>query len=301
MKIQGLISNIPVLKSAKSNFLSDRYFSSVDTSQNDVFELSPEAKIKKCTESILSRTHKFTIADYKSLTKLEKSILRRSSEEAKQAAKDSIQVGLKLKEKLDNRYGENSYVFCSIGTSPSGVARVMEFSGVETKYLPISGLRYFHHEEVFRKFDKKFPTYKQFLEEQGISKDSIEKSGKHFLFYDYTMTGESLRVFRRILEERLGIDSKLADCYSFDYACYSASAKHIDPADYAVDYVKKYVRDEKMENYGGIDHLPIWKIDEIDKCKKYSNNDAKLFNFFVIDELNKRQLLKYNPLNKKSL
>ena len=56
--------------------------------------------------------------------------------------------------------------------------------------------------------------------------------------------------------------------------------------------------DMEIEEYGGVPHLPIDSIDKIDECKFYENLLAKSFNFFVIDELSKKRLLKQNPNNK---
>ena len=104
---------------------------------NDTVSFSQNAR----AQSIFSKTKKFTINDYKRLSPFAISLLRSSCpEEIKKAAKDSVDTGLFLKQHLDKKYGEGKYVFCCIGTSPSGIARVFEFIGVETKYLPISSL-----------------------------------------------------------------------------------------------------------------------------------------------------------------
>ena len=267
----------------------------------DVCELSPSAKIKAQSNRILSRCQKFTIADYKSLTKLEKAVLGEINPCAKQAAVDSVNVGLKVKEHLDARHGNGNYVFCCIGTSPSGIARVLEFAGVETKYLPISQLYLYDEDDKYHQFADKYPKYREFLEEQGLGAEKVSKSKKDYLFYDYIYSGRSLSVFKKLIGEYFGLNLPNVAVHSADYLCYSACAKKIDPPKYAVDYVDRYMKEQNICSLGGVPHLPLSHIDEIDECRKYESPDAKMFNFFVIDELAKKGLLKNNPRNRSSL
>jgi len=301
MNISGLISGVPLLSKLRTDYLVKAYQDAVLQLNSDTLELSPEARLKSQSSAILSRFHKFDIQNYDSLSKVEKSILRNTGKDAEIAAEDSLIMGIKVKEDLDKRYGEDNYVFCSIGTSMSGVARVLEFMGVETKYLPISGLKYLYKEHIYRDYGGKFPVYGQFLKEQGITKEEIDSSRKQYLMFDFTNSGQSLRTFKQIMQEIFGIEGKNVRFSSADYECYAASAKKIDPEQYARDYVEKYMLNEEMEKYCGVAHLPIWELDKIDECKSYESENAKRFNFFLIDKLKRKGLLKYNPANKTSL
>ena len=80
--------------------------------------------------------------------------------------------------------------------------------------------------------------------------------------------------------------------------CYFACLENLQESDYSKDYVRVYMEDMKIEEYGGVPHLPIESIDKIDECRFHENIFAKSFNFFVIDELAKKRLLKQNPKNK---
>lgn len=267
----------------------------------DTCELSPSAKIQAQANRIYSRTKKFTIDDYNSLSKLEKAVLREASSSSRKAADDSLRVGLKVKEKLDKYKGEDNYVFCCIGTSPSGVARVLEFSGVETKYLPISHLNWLESIHDWQKHSDKFGNYKEFLVEQGLSPERVSTSDKKFLFYDFVQQGMSLRVFEEMMINYFGLDLPNVSFNNVNYLCQSACAEKIDPPQYSIDYIENYMNVPNIAKYGGVPHLNIEDIDKIEDCKTFESLEAKKFNFCIIDTLAKKGLLKQNPLNKNSL
>lgn len=298
IKPQVYIPNNPTaVEKIKSIVLSKCCDAKLQPLPADTLDLSAEAKLHVQTKKIFSKSRKFTINSYNSLSKLEKQVLRSTSLEAKEAAEKSLQMGLKVKEHLDKNYGEGEYVFVCIGTSPSGVARVLEFMGVETKYLPISGLSACYNDDFYKIFYEETGEYKKFLEEQGISQSQIEKSDKTYLFFDYTRSGRSLNVFENMMKECFGITSGNVKYRSFDYECYASSAKKIQPEKYALDYIRQYVEFEEIAKFGGVPHLPIWNISHVDECRNYENLEAKKFNFLIIDFLSKKKLLKQNPLN----
>lgn len=288
---------LPALEKLKTTVLARQCDVKLPPLYPDFLELSPSAKLQLQSKRIFANSQKFTIEDYKSLSKIEKRVLMSTSTDAQEAAEKSLQMGLKVKEHLDKSYGEGKYVFVCIGTSPSGIARVLEFMGVETKYLPISGLKACYENDLYKTFYEESGEYKKFLEEQGISQEQIDKSDKTYLFFDYTRSGCSLKVFKNMMKEFFGITSDKIHYNSFDFECYSASAKNIDPEQYAIDYIRKYVEYEEIAQFGGVPHLPLWEIADIDECKNYESIDAKKFNFLIIDALSKKKLLKQNPLN----
>lgn len=302
MNLSRIVYNITSLQELRQKVLSQKNPNVyIQNSSNDTFEMSISSKLNLQAKKILSRTRKFDIDSYNSLSKTERSVLMATSKEAENAANASLKIGIDVKKDLDRKYGEGNYVFVSIGTSPSGVARVLEFMGVETKYLPISGLSNFWENDSYKDFSLLFPKYKEFLCEQGISKEKIESSDKTYLFFDYTRTGRSLNIFENIMREYFGIDCKNVSYRSFDYECYSSSAKHIDPQKYAIDYIRFYVEQEHIAEFGGVAHLPLWELDNIDQCKKFESENSKKFNFLIIDTLRRKKLLKNNPANNNSL
>ena len=145
--------------------------------QQDTFTLSDKERQKQEVETLLSKKRKFNISSYKKLSssdieKINETIVSRTHS----AGERSVDIALDLKDYLDKTYGANNYVFCCIGTSPAGVARVFEFMGVETKYLPISGLTHVCDFEYYRNL---YPDYLAFLSEQGLTKEKMEKSKKN--------------------------------------------------------------------------------------------------------------------------
>lgn len=292
---------IPIIEQIKTSFILNRCERSMQPLPYDSVELSPKAKLENQARRIYSRSQRFKIEDYEKLTKLEKSVLRETSSYFEDYADENIQIALKVKEKLDKYHGENQYIFCCIGTSPAPLARTLEFMGVETKYIPISGLRPYYESDIKEMFGDKFPPYQKFLDEQGLSASEVKNSNKQYLFYDYLYTGKSLDVFKRMMKEHFGLDSKNVSYSSVDFLCYSSCAKKIDPPQYAVDYVEKYMRQENAAKIGGIAHLPISQLDKINECKNFESLDAKMYNFALIDKLSKKGILKNNPNNKNSL
>lgn len=302
MNLSRIVYSFSALKELRQKVFPQKNSNvSMQNSSNDTFEMSISSKLNLQAEKILSRTRKFDIDYYNSLSKTEKAILKATSKPAEEAAQKSLKIGINVKKDLDTKYGEGNYVFVCIGTSPSGVGRVLEFMGVETKYLPISGLSEYCEEDSYKDFSTSFPKYKAFLTEQGLSKEKIESSDKTYLFFDYTRTGRSLTIFENIMREYFGLDCKNIYYKSFDYECYSSSAKHIDPEQYAIDYVRFYLEQENIAEYGGIAHLPFWELNNIDQCKKFKSETSKKFNFLIIDTLRRKNLLKYNPMNENSL
>lgn len=303
MKTQNIsvFSKIPVINKIKKTALVSCCERNLPPLQSDSVEISQDAKIRLQANRIFSRSRKFTIEEYKSLSKLEKSVLREASKSCKNHAEDSLQVGIKVKEHLDKKYGKDGYVFGCIGTSPAGVARVLEFSGVETKYLPISRLNWLDSVDSWKDHADKFDKYQEFLAEQGLSPETVSNSKKEYLFYDYVQQGVSLIVFEKMMKEHFGLDLPNVGFHNLNYLCYSSCAKHIDPPKYAVDYVWKYMGNCAIEEYSGVPHLDINEIDKIDECKKFESLQAKMFNFNIIDGLAKKGLLKQNPNNKNSI
>ena len=84
----------------------------------------------------------FKIDGYNKLTTKEKDKIDNDAPiEIKEDADMNFEVGKIFKKALDEKYGENNYIFECIGTSPAPIGRFLEFSGVEVHYLPISGLK----------------------------------------------------------------------------------------------------------------------------------------------------------------
>jgi hypothetical protein len=263
---------------------------------------------------------KFEISDYQALSKkeIEEIKTRFCSDDAKKIAKRDVKLAIDIKKHLDKEYGDGNYIFECIGTSPSTIARVLEFMGIETHYIPISGFRAYDDERIKRTINTNTEgksTYSNFLKSQGISKEQIENSDKVHLFYDYTATGNSLRVFKDVLKECFDIpienenvkfksfNGTLANIFYYpkDDDGYCTYVENITDTD-CYKYIYEELERSGAANYGGIPHLCFYELERIEQLQnRVTDSSSKSYNFLVIDELNKLGLLKHNTANEVSL
>ena len=106
----------------------------------DIFLPSKQFENSRRVEKLLNSVKKVTPNEYKKLSdeQLKDFFYYNLDDNLQIAVEDNLAVALPLKELLDRKYGKDKYIFVSIGSSPSPIGRIFEFSGVETKYLPIS-------------------------------------------------------------------------------------------------------------------------------------------------------------------
>lgn len=248
----------------------------------------------------------FKIDSYKALTQEQKEILlKKIPYQLKFDVERNYEISKKFKESLDEKYGENNYIFECIGTSPAGIGRFLEFSGIEVHYLPISALRklvnasqlilYAHQQGI----DK----YGDFLASQGIKKGMEKETDKHILFYDYTESGTTLNTFKDILSEFYGVnvkDKKIEfRSLNSDLKKFSSSLQDEKEAKL---YIDAYLSGERIGDYTGVPHLRVNSLDYVkflSKSKKPEN--ARLFNFYTMYLLEQEGLLKENLANKNSI
>ena len=244
---------------------------------------------------------KFSIDDYERMSETEiKTVKESCSENIQKAAEDNIKMAQILKKFLDEKLGENRYVFVSIGTSPSCIARVFEFSGIETKYLPISGLgKYSSYERFKNNNPVKSAEYEKFLIQQHLSANDIAKSDKTYIFFDYTLSGNSLNNFREIMFNDFRLHSLNVKFRSLNEYLEMLCEK--EDSTFCEEYLDKYLKYSRAFLYGGIPHLDCDHMNNIKTCLNFESETAKLYNFMIIDYMKKKGLLKYNPKNKNSL
>lgn len=290
---------------------------------NDVFESSINPEMRALAAKKLSKIHKMTIQEYKKLTEDEKNIIRETiPPQTQKIAKESLVFGLKLKSNLDKNYGVNKYCFLSLGTSPAGIARVMEFSGVETKFIPISRLHNYFSLEKIENLKINKSKYYKFMKSQKITPNDIDKSGKKYLCFDYTISGESINAYRLFLQTIFDMGVNKIKYISINdlikniileeneeneendvNSCNDTyEITDVDGEKYSFqNYISEYLLKCQMETYCGVPHLNIERINWISKCHKYENINAKKFNFVIIEELDRRGLLKHNSANNSAL
>ncbi len=250
-----------------------------------------------------NKSDKLQISDYKKMTSRVKKQIRKSAPKSiHNAAETNIDIALDLKKVLDKQYGKNGYVFVSIGRSPSLIAKVLENTGVETKYLPIShiGEEKATHSSITRELDVE--KYSNLLKEQGLSPLKMLFTPKKYLFYDYTDKGKSLKMFEELLVKTFHLPKPKMEFKSLNLDLLAAD---YDDESKIFGYIDEYLKHSLSEKYSNIARLDYFKTKENDfsteSLTKYNDMDVKLYNFLVMDKLNRYKLLSENPRNKASL
>ena len=321
MKISAITNNF--LPQRVNNKKSNPVISKVNQ-QGDIF-----ISFKKNIEEAFLTKRKFNISDYNSLSPLEKRMFENScSDIDKERADINIELALDIKEQLDGMYGEGQYVFECIGTSPAPIGRVMEFMGVETHYFPISNLITYTFDKAKEEIEKDpvgQKKYSEFLASQGVKPDMLDDDDRTFIFYDFTSTGRSLGLVRDLLEDCYDVpisykiryrslnedlhmlyDDILLDserrncCILEDFPRQDGVS---DKCKKVLSYIRKNLFQGEAANYGGVPHLSLHKLKDIDKVETNQNLrlDEHKYNFLVMDKLNEMGLLKENPANRVSL
>lgn len=249
-------------------------------------------------EDYLNSDEKFDIKKYRRMSKEDKKLAYLNcGDTEKYMAKSGLEIAFDLKESLDKLYGRDNYVFVSVGRSSAPVARIFEFSGVETKYLPISGLapkkEYLENVQGIKGLDE----YKNILNMQGMDKKSMLKSTKKYLFYDYTKNGTSLNIVKKIMEDAYGLPKRKMEFRSLNEDILQSSKNE----DSAIDYINFALDGSLSELVGGIARLSCEEFDAIHCSKEHLSRGGDLisknYNFLIINSLCKYKQLRYNPLN----
>ena len=167
-------------------------------------------------KEILSRHAQMDLNDYKQLSEPEKKILRFKAIQlpkqdfkgffVKKANVDDVVLSSKIIiSNLDEKYGKNKYVFCSIGRSPALFANVLEAMGVESKICRYSARAYYDEFCFWREDEKNqqiYNEYRDYLKHIGLSTEVIKNSPKTYVFTDYVQsTGRNLRSFQGVIED----------------------------------------------------------------------------------------------------
>ena len=264
-------------------------------------------KNKVLAENVLNSTDKFNIKTFLTMSPKEHYALKKTTPEPiKKAAKDTIKIASYLKKNLDKKYGENNYIFVGIGTSPACIGRVMEFSGVETKYLPISDLGNLKATKESISTNKKgVDTYKDFLTSQGITKEELNNPKKQIIFYDYTFRGVTLRKYKQFLKDIFDIPT---NSLKIEFRSINKDLKQIAEDSFFINkkkvekYISHYLQYANGSEFGGVPHLNYDELEKIhQKSRSKTTDAAKRFNYFIISELDEKGLLRNNPLNKNCL
>lgn len=186
--------------------------------------------------------------------------------------KDVMSFTTKIKQGLDEQFGEGNYVFVSVGQSPAIFAEILKEMGVETAICPISNLT--NAGKIFKSpsFTDKFQTYLKYMENVGLSPEKIKTSNKAYIFTDYTNTGSSLKTFKKILcangyQEVITRGDKALNnvLHPYQGSAMLVSLQGLLPRkdDFCKKFIKDYLKVMRLKHFSPIFRLPYWKIDKI--------------------------------------
>lgn len=192
----------------------------------------------------------------------------------------------KIKNKLDKKYGENNYVLIAIGRSVSSIAELMGKNGVDTKIIPLSGLRKCEVNDIPKKALK---VYKNFLAQIGLSKTDLSKNkDKKYILIDYAYYGRSLKR----AEELLKTDEIFGDTTNL----LSLSVNDILEEDFNQRGFRTLFQFNRFKDYSYVGKLNAENLEQVykqcvpERIKEFSGNITqglrKLFWFNVFDSLN---------------
>lgn len=203
-------NNINIYK--KYNNSTDKpIFSGQISNTVDIFTRSQDGILQKA----FSKLRKINISEYKSLTDLEKQVLRQEIAKIKnlntkvEVLKEDIKIHQFITETIikafDIEYGRGKYVIIPIGRSLSSIGKLLEFKIGEdsVKNIPLSNLSIFdpkQHNQVDQ-WSKiaDVEAYKRYLASIGLSREKIENSNKQYIIMDYVFSGKSLKNAYKIL------------------------------------------------------------------------------------------------------
>ncbi len=153
----------------------------------------------------------FTTDAYKKLSEKDLEFLRARYESMKQSkswnyyfnsAETSHELASSGMEALFNHaYGKGNYVIITIGRSLSSVGKVLGYKIGEENVINIPISKASRFNDIFypkESADKELKYLIKYLETVGLSKEDIEKSGKHYILTDYCHTGVSLETMKNL-------------------------------------------------------------------------------------------------------
>lgn len=242
---------------------------------------------EKTPEQILEKFNQFTAKNFKELSPADYNALKVCTETKFQTEFKAMGDMAELTEKwLDETYGKDNWVFVSIGRSLEGLADSLSYKGHDTKILPISGIHHLNLTADEIAHQEEFKEYEKFLKKIGISKEAIEKDGKHYIFSDYCCTGATIQTVKKLLKYNLGIDSENVDFKDF-VILYTEMYNEVGDR-------RKYTNPTKIENMLRLCDFKRFCRTERVECSDLSNVaksqtakqplTSKLFHFKLMDK-----------------
>ena len=258
---------------------------------SDVFEKNTEAK----TKIEYPFSYKKDLEEYKKTPKaINEAHFKDIDEETKRAARSSLKMAIALRPHINTKKKKDNAVLVSIGTSPSGILRALDYMGEDVRYMPISGLKNITFDDCC--FDdllgkKGNKEYINFLDSIGLSGEKINNSDKKYIFYDLTLTGETLNEVAFMFDKHLGADTKKTDFRSINKDLQKICRKN-GLLDYCNAYIVHFLTCQNIGKYTGIPQVYLDNPKSIESAlTKENDKNSKDFNFALCYYMEQEGLL----------
>lgn len=242
--------------------------------------------INSVSNALLSRYKRFSKSDFQNLSKPQYCILKHASEgfynDALEAVVDSSKV---VKNVFDKKYGRDNYVFVSVGRSLECIQNALDYMGVKTKILPISGLHTTYPSAQKIMEQQGFNKYLKYIKDTVLNGESTQKSGKKYLFCDYCVTGNTLDTIKEIIQSpKVGLKSENAEFIDFvklyEDAYYSLKSKPKT----SPELFRLHLGYEYFKMFSATKFLSANKLEKVyDSVNCAQSYQSKLFNFRLMD------------------
>ena len=227
---------------------------------------------------------------------IKQSIRNYTPKRLKELAQLNCYAANKVKTELDKKYGEGNYILIALGRSVSSIAETLGCMGVDTKIIPISGLR---NREVDNIPEKDLHLYKTFLVQKGLSKTELDKNKeKKYIVIDYAYYGRTLEKATKLLKknELLGDKPNLI----------SMSINNILGEDFNQKQFRTLFQYNRFKDYSYVGRLHVDNLKDVynqcspERIKEYQGNITqglrKLFWFSVFDSLKQENYKNIIPM-----
>ena len=106
---------------------------------------------------------------------------------------------------------------------------------------------------------KGIENYINYLKRQGISKEALNQSNKKLLFWDYTESGKSLKLFSEMMEKGLDLSKDKIEFISINGLMFATTGDYSKTK----TFVDKYFGMSEAHRFGGIPKLCWNKLGDI--------------------------------------